>query len=51
MLKVTLSNLSNMDYCKNIETLKIETEKYKEEYTDIIQNLNKFIVKPNLTKI
>lgn len=49
MLKVTLSNLSNMDYCKNIETLKIETEKYKEEYTDIIQNLNK--VKNKIIKL
>ena len=40
MLKITLSNLNNMDYCKNIETLKIETEKYKEEYSEIIQKLN-----------
>jgi hypothetical protein len=38
MLNIILNNLNNMDYCKNLETLKLETEKYK--YSKIIQKLN-----------
>lgn len=40
MLNIILNNLNNMDYCKNLETLKLETEKYKDEYSKIIQKLN-----------
>ena len=40
MLQMTLNNLNNMDYCKNMESLKLETEKYKIEYSEIIQKLN-----------